>query len=112
MKVLLTGGAGFIGSHLTESLLEDDHKVTIVDNYCSSQESNIEHLREKEDLDIKEKDVLDKLEFERNFDYILHFASIASTENYQNHPIHTLRTNSEGTLKMLKLADKHNSKCM
>jgi nucleoside-diphosphate-sugar epimerase len=112
MKVLLTGGAGFIGSHLTESLLEDGHKITIIDNYCSSQESNIEHLREKEDLNIKEKDVLDNLKFERDFDYVLHFASRASPKNYQDHPIHTLRTNSEGTLKMLELADQHNAKFM
>lgn len=112
MKVLLTGGAGFIGSHLTESLLKDGHEVTVIDNYCSSQESNIEFLKNNEELNVKEKDVLDDLKFDRSFDYILHFASRASPENYRKHPIHTLRTNSEGTLKMLELAGRHDAKFM
>jgi dTDP-glucose 4,6-dehydratase len=110
--VLLTGGAGFIGSHLAESLLEDGHEVIVVDNISSGQESNIEHLKDEEKFSFKNQDVLDDLEINSDLDYVLHFASRASPDDYQEHPIHTLRTNSEGTLKMLKLADKHRAKFM
>lgn len=110
MQILVTGGAGFIGSHLTEKLLDEGHKVIVVDNLSSGQETNISHLREKENFIFKDQDILEELEVERDLDYILHFASRASPPDYQQHPIHTLRTNSEGTLKMLKLADRHNAK--
>ncbi len=112
MRVLLTGGAGFIGSHLTESLLEDGHEVVVVDNLSSGQESNIDHLKDEENFTFKNQDVLEDLEIEGKLDYVLHFASRASPDDYQEHPIHTLRTNSEGTLKMLELADEHEAKFM
>lgn len=112
MKVLLTGGAGFIGSHLTESLLEDGHEVIVVDNLSSGQESNIGHLKDEENFTFKDQDVLEDLEIEGKLDYVLHFASRASPDDYQEHPIHTLRTNSEGVLKMLKLADEKDAKFM
>jgi len=110
MRFLLTGGAGFIGSHLSERLLEEGHDVIVVDNLASGQESNIEHLFDKENFSFKNQDVLDGVEVEKEIDYVLHFASRASPNDYQEHPIHTLRTNSEGTLNMLELADKHDAK--
>jgi nucleoside-diphosphate-sugar epimerase len=110
MRVLLTGGAGFIGSHLTERLLEEGNEVIVVDNLASGQRSNIDHLKDRENFSFKNQDVLDELEVEGELDYVMHFASRASPNDYQKHPIHTLRTNSEGTLKMLELADEHNAK--
>jgi UDP-glucuronate decarboxylase len=110
MRILITGGGGFIGSHLTESLLEDSHEVTAIDNFCTSDKSNVKQLVENEDFKLIEKDLLEEFELEKNYDYILHFASRASPDNYQEFPIHTLRTNSEGTLKMLRIADEHDAK--
>ncbi|MFB6158475.1 MAG: UDP-glucuronic acid decarboxylase family protein [Candidatus Nanohalobium sp.] len=112
MRVLLTGGAGFIGSHLTEKLLEQGNEVIVVDDLSSGQASNIEHLKNREDFEFRDQDVLDDLEIDGELDYVLHFASRASPNDYQEHPIHTLRTNSEGTLKMLELADEHDAKFM
>lgn len=111
-KIIVTGGGGFIGSHLCESLIEDNHKVIAIDNFCSSDESNIEELKESSNFELISKDILATLSLPDNIDYILHFASRASPEDYQNNPIHTLRTNTEGTLKMLKAADKHDAKFM
>lgn len=110
MKILISGGAGFIGSHLTERLLEKGNEVVAVDNLASSQESNIEHLKDRDNFTFKNQDVLDELKVKRELDYVMHFASRASPDDYQKHPIHTLRTNSEGTLKMLELADEHDAK--
>jgi nucleoside-diphosphate-sugar epimerase len=110
MRVLLTGGAGFIGSHLAESLLEDGHEVIVADNLSSGQDTNIDHLKSEENFIFKNQDILDNLKIDGELDYVLHFASRASPDDYQKHPIHTLRTNSEGTLKMLELADKHDAK--
>lgn len=112
MKILLTGGAGFIGSHLSEKLLEDGHEVIVIDNLCSSNKSNIEHLLGRENFEFKNQDVLDEVKLESDLDFVLHFASRASPDNYQEYPIHTMRTNSEGTLKMLELADRKDAKFM
>lgn len=112
MKILLTGGAGFIGSHLAESLLDDGHDLIVIDNISSGQESNIEHLKSRKKFTFKNQDVLGDIEINSDLDYVLHFASRASPDDYQKHPIHTLKTNSEGTLKMLKLADEHDAKFM
>lgn len=112
LNILLTGGAGFIGSHLSEKLLEDGHKVIVIDNLCSSNKSNIEHLIERENFDFQEQDLLNEIQIKDDLDYVLHFASRASPDNYQKHPIHTMRTNSEGTLKLLELADRKDAKFM
>lgn len=110
--VLITGGGGFIGSHLTDRLLDEGKKVIAVDNFCSSNKSNVEHLEDNENFKLIQKDILTHLNIEEDIDYVLHFASRASPKDYQENPIHTLRTNTEGTLKMLELADRHEAKFM
>lgn len=110
--VLITGGGGFIGSHLTDKLLDEGKRVIAVDNFCSSNKSNVEHLEDNENFKLIQKDILTHLNIEEDIDYVLHFASRASPKDYQENPIHTLRTNTEGTLKMLELADKHDAKFM
>lgn len=110
MQVLLTGGGGFIGSHLSDALIEDGHEVIAVDNFCSSNRRNVEHLQDEDSFRLIEQDILDPLSLEGKFDYVLHFASRASPKDYQQHPIHTLRTNSEGTLKLLEIAEENNAK--
>ena len=110
--ILITGGGGFIGSHLTDKLLDEGKRVIAVDNFCSSNKSNVEHLEDNENFKLIQKDILTHLNIEEDIDYVLHFASRASPKDYQENPIHTLRTNTEGTLKMLELADKHDAKFM
>jgi dTDP-glucose 4,6-dehydratase len=110
MRILLSGGAGFIGSHLSERLLEEGHQVVAIDDLSSGRESNISHLSDNDGFEFKDQDILEDLEINGNIDYVLHFASRAAPKDYQEHPIHTLRTNSEGTLYLLKLADENDAK--
>lgn len=112
MHVLITGGGGFIGSHLADALLDKGHDVTVVDSFCSARKANVEHLKEEEDFTLIEEDVLDPFTLDESVDYVMHFASRASPPDYQEHPIHTLKTNSEGTLKMLELAREHGAAFM
>lgn len=109
MKILVTGGAGFIGSHLSERILKKNHEVVAVDSFCSSHRQNIQDFEYNEDFALIEQDVLEPLEVE-DLDYVLHFASRASPVDYQDNPVHTLRTNSEGTLKLLELANENGAR--
>lgn len=109
MKVLIAGGGGFIGSHLADSLLEDGHNVTVVDNFCSGQRSNLDNAQNHDSFTLIEQDILEPMDFHKSFDHVLHLASRASPPDYQDHPIHTMRTNSEGTLQLVHLADEMNA---
>lgn len=103
MKILITGGAGFIGSHLTEYLLGQNHEVTIIDNLITGQKKNIEALLANKNLTYIEEDII-TTDFSKlpAFDWVFHMASPASPVHYQDHPIETLRTNSEGTYNVLE----------
>lgn len=101
--ILVSGGAGFIGSHLCDALV-DDYKVLIVDNLSTGRRKNVDHLLEKENFELIKHDVIEPLNIPNDIDYLFHLASRASPVDYQEHPVHTLRTNSEGTFNMLRLA--------
>lgn len=103
MKILITGGAGFIGSHLSEYLLEQGHEVTIIDNLITGQKTNIEKLLANTNFKYIESDIV-KMDFTElpAFDRIYHLASPASPVHYQNQPVETLRTNAEGTYNVLE----------
>lgn len=103
MKILITGGAGFIGSHLSEYLLEQGHEVTIIDNLSTGQKTNIEKLLSNPKFKYIEQDIV-KMDFSElpAFDRIYHLASPASPVHYQNQPVETLRTNAEGTYNVLE----------
>jgi nucleoside-diphosphate-sugar epimerase len=103
MKILITGGAGFIGSHLSEYLLEQGHEVTIIDNLITGQKTNIEKLLSNTNFKYIESDIV-KMDFSElpAFDRIYHLASPASPVHYQNQPVETLRTNAEGTYNVLE----------
>ncbi len=102
MRVLVAGGAGFIGSHLCDSLIADGHKVIAVDNLITGRRENIEHLFNNDRFEFLNHDVTVPLEIE--VDRIFHLASPASPEGYMRNPIETHLVNSVGTLNLLRLA--------
>jgi len=105
MKVLVTGGAGFIGSFLCERLLDEGKEVICLDNLSTGKKSNIEHLLKKQKFEFLEHDVTKPIELK--IDFIFHMASPASPVDYQRLPIETSMANSIGTLNMLELARKN-----
>jgi len=102
-RILITGGAGFIGSHFCDYLLSKGHHLICMDNFITGGIKNIEHIRDGKFLFIKH-DVTNYIYVEGKLDYILHFASPASPIDYLNHPIQTLKVGSLGTHKALGLA--------
>ncbi len=109
MKVLVSGGAGFIGSHLCARLLRDGHDVLCVDNLLTGSERNIEALRGNPRFTYLKHDVTLPLAAEVEADAIFHLASPASPIGYWNYPFETIRVNTEGTWKLLDLAKRANA---
>jgi dTDP-glucose 4,6-dehydratase len=101
---LITGGAGFLGSHLCERLLAEGHRVTCVDNLVTGSRENLAHLLEREDFRFLEHDVSRPFEIDGEIDFVLHFASPASPIDYLELPIQTLKVGSLGTHNTLGLA--------
>ena len=110
MRVLITGGAGFIGSHLCDRFLLDGHTVLCVDNFITGSDSNIAHLRSKNAFALIQHDITKPLEPEGPIDLILHFASPASPIDYLKLPIQTLKVGSIGTLNALGIAKAKRSR--
>ncbi len=104
MRTLITGGAGFVGSHLCERFLQEDHEVICVDNTITGNLANIEHLRENSNFTFIRHDISHPIEIDGPVDNILHFASPASPVDYLRHPIPTLKVGSLGTHNTLGLA--------
>ena len=110
MKYLVTAGAGFIGSHLTERLLNDGHSVTVLDNLSTGQLSNISHLLENESLNVVEGDIRQKESLEEHIqqaDRIFHLAAAVGVLNIVNDPIGSMETNLVGSSNMFSLALKY-----
>jgi dTDP-glucose 4,6-dehydratase len=104
MRILVTGGAGFLGSHLCESLLARGDEVLCMDNLLTGSERNIEPLRSNPRFTFVRHDVTQHLDVSGPLSGILHFASPASPVDYLEHPIHTLKVGSLGTHNALGLA--------
>jgi dTDP-glucose 4,6-dehydratase len=98
------GGAGFLGSHLCERLLDDDFEVMCLDNFLTGTPVNVEHLMEREGFRLMRVDVTEYVHVVGPVDAVLHFASPASPIDYLKLPIHTLKVGSIGTLHALGLA--------
>ncbi|MEM9554656.1 MAG: UDP-glucuronic acid decarboxylase family protein [Acidobacteriota bacterium] len=101
---LVTGGAGFLGSHLCEKLLDAGHRVLCVDNFITGRRRNIEHLEGRDDFHVLEHDVSTPFFPDGAIDYVLHFASPASPIDYLELPIQTLKVGSLGTHHALGVA--------
>ncbi|HYC77508.1 MAG TPA: GDP-mannose 4,6-dehydratase, partial [Planctomycetota bacterium] len=103
-RALITGGSGFLGSHLADLLVGKGHEVVVMDNLSTGDADNVAHLVGKPGFKFVKYDVTDFIHVEGPLDYILHFASPASPIDYLEMPIQTLKVGSLGTHKALGLA--------
>jgi dTDP-glucose 4,6-dehydratase len=110
MRVLITGGAGFIGSHLVDHYMNEGNEVIVIDNLITGVDENIAHYRDNKRFQFIQKDVAQLTAIEGSLDLILHFASPASPFDYLRYPIETMRTASLGTYNMLELAKEKDAK--
>ena len=107
-SILISGAAGFIGSHLCDFFLKKQFKVIAIDNFMTGSMKNINHNLKNKNFSFIEHDICNPIEIKNKLDYILHFASPASPIDYLNNPIKTLRIGSTGTENMLNLAYENN----
>jgi dTDP-glucose 4,6-dehydratase len=107
---LVTGGAGFLGSHLCDLLISKDYRVICVDNMVTGNPANISGHRNNPDFVFIQKDISEKLDISDKLDYIFHFASPASPIDYLKLPIETLKVGSLGTFNVLELARKNDAR--
>lgn len=109
-RILVTGGAGFVGSHLVDKLMLLGHEVTVADNFFTGRKRNVEHWIGHENFELMNHDVVKPLYLE--VDEIYHLACPASPPHYMYNPIKTIKTSSLGTLHMLGLAKRVNAKML
>jgi len=106
LRVLITGGAGFIGSHLAEKLLSQDHEVIILDNFYTGQKSNLLRISSDPNFEVLRQDVTEPISLE--VDAIYHLACPASPVHYQKFPVQTIKTSVLGSINALELATRLN----
>ncbi|SQD98278.1 NAD-dependent epimerase/dehydratase [Parafrankia sp. Ea1.12] len=104
MRVVVAGGAGFLGSHLCDRLLLDGEEVVCIDNFLTGRKGNVEHLLDRPGFELLEQDVAERVEVAGTVDAVLEFASPASPLDYARYPIETLKAGAHGTLNTLDLA--------
>ena len=108
-RALVTGGAGFLGSHLCDALLAEGYRVVAVDNLLTGRITNLEHLQHEPDFELRQLDICEPFDCGQ-VDYVYHFACPASPVDYSVHGIPTLRVGSMGTFHALETAKKYNAK--
>lgn len=108
-RVLVTGGAGFLGSHLCDALLAEDNSVIAIDNLLTGRTQNIDHLRNESRFEFRQLDICEPFDCGK-VDYVFHFASPASPIDYSIHGIPTLRVGSLGTFHALEVAKKYDAR--
>jgi dTDP-glucose 4,6-dehydratase len=109
-RVLMSGAAGFIGSHFCDRLLAEGFEVLALDNFLTGSERNIDHLSGNPSFEFRFQDVTEVFAVDGRVDYVLHVASPASPRDYLEHPIETLDVGSLGTRRMLELAQQKRAK--
>ena len=110
MNILVTGGAGFLGSHLCDRLINEGHKVICLDNYFTGKKENINHLIDNPFFSLVEQDVIEDFDFE--VDQIYNLACPASPPHYQFNPIKTIKTSFMGALNCLDLAYRNQARVL
>ncbi|HZZ16020.1 MAG TPA: GDP-mannose 4,6-dehydratase, partial [Candidatus Sulfotelmatobacter sp.] len=108
-RALVTGGAGFLGSHLCDALLGEGWSVVVVDNLLTGRRHNLEHLKNDSRFEFVEKDICEPFDVGK-VDFVFHFASPASPVDYTIHGIPTLKVGSLGTFHALDVAHKYSAK--
>jgi len=111
-KVLITGAAGFLGSHLCDRFIKENYYVIAMDNLITGDKNNISHLLDNSNFEFVEHDISNYIEIEGDLDYILHFASPASPIDYLKIPIQTLKVGSLGTHNLLGVAKAKNARML
>src|SRR5690349_7609183 len=109
MRVLVTGAAGFLGSHLTDALLAEGHRILGVDNLSTGSLENLRHLKSEPRFEFLEHDICNSLD-PKHVDYVFNFASPASPEDYMRLGIETLMVGSAGTRNALEIAKKYGAR--
>ena len=110
MRIVVTGGAGFLGSHLCTRLVGDGHEVLCLDNFLTGRSGNVEHLIGHDRFRLVKADVTDHVHVTGDVDLVLHFASPASPVDYLELPIETMKVGSLGTLHALGLAKERGAR--
>jgi len=115
MKILITGGAGFIGSHLADRLLENGEEVYVIDDLSSGSLKNVEHLQDNPQFHLVVDTVLHEAvmnELVFKCEHIYHMAAVVGVKQIMNRPVETLETNVKGTEIVLRLANRHKKKVL
>ncbi len=110
MRYVISGAAGFIGSHLCDNLIRRGHEIIALDNLITGHLENVKHLLKEASFKFIEHDVCKPIDIAGPLDRVLHLASLASPVDYLNHPLETLESGSTGTRNMLELAHRHNAR--
>lgn len=110
MRFIMSGAAGFIGSHFCDRLIAEGHSVLALDNLITGAARNLEHLEGNPLFEFRRWDVCDALDIKGTVDGVLHLASLASPKDYFEHPIETLEVGSAGTRNMLEIALHHRAR--
>lgn len=109
MRFIISGAAGFIGSHLCDRLIAEGHSILALDNLITGSKRNLEHLQSNRNFEFRECDVTAPVNVDGPVDGVLHLASLASPKDYLEHPIETLESGSTATRRMLELAREHDA---
>ena len=112
MRILITGGAGFIGSHLADRLIAEGHQIICVDNLFTGSKENILQLQNNPSFKFIEHDIVEPLFIEEKIDQVYNLACPASPVHYQHNPVHTIKASTLGMINMLGFARKHGARIL
>src|SRR3989338_7043685 len=112
MRIVVTGGAGFIGSHLCEALIKKGNEIICVDNLFTGRKENIAHLLKNKNFEFIEHDIIEPLFLKKQIGQIYNLACPASPVHYQHNAIRTIKANTVGMINMLGMAKKHKARIL